>query len=273
LTGNKKYKSSVFARFFNDGEKLIEAYNAIGGKAYPRDAELEINTLGEALYLDRINDVSFLLDGKLIVLIEHQSTINENMPLRLLIYIGRVYEKILENRNIYKQKLIKIPKPEFIVLYNGEKEYPDKSVLRLSAAFAEVDAPDMLELTVDVYNINPGHNAEILQRSKSLNDYASFISRVRENRANGATLDDALKEAIVYCINNGIMKEFLEANGSEVANLLFTEFNMDDAIEVWKEEGKEEAAVNFIKEGVPLEVIARATGLPLDKVLSLSPRD
>jgi hypothetical protein len=46
------------------------------------------------------NDISFLLDGKLVVLIEHQSSLNRNMPLRLLLYIGRVYEKIPEKRRI-----------------------------------------------------------------------------------------------------------------------------------------------------------------------------
>jgi hypothetical protein len=218
------------------------------------------------------------LDGKLIVLIEHQSTVNENMPLRLLIYIGRIYERIIENRSIYRQRLVKRPKPEFIVLYNGEKEYPDKGVLRLSDAFIEVAAPDMLELTVDVYNVNLGHNHEILRKSKSLHDYAAFISKVRENRANGAELGEALREAILYCVDHEIMREFLESHGSEVTNLLFTEFNMDDAIKVWKEEGIEEGiekgkledARNLIKEGIPLEVIARATGLSFDKLRSLT---
>jgi hypothetical protein len=47
------------------------------------------------LFKARMNDISFEIGDKLVVLIEHQSTINPNMPLRLLLYIGRVYEKIL----------------------------------------------------------------------------------------------------------------------------------------------------------------------------------
>jgi hypothetical protein len=39
--------------------------------------------------MDRINDISFEIGGKLVVLIEHQSTINHNMALRLLLYIAR----------------------------------------------------------------------------------------------------------------------------------------------------------------------------------------
>jgi len=60
-----------------------------------------------------------------VVLIEHQSSINENMPLRMLIYISREYEKLTNRRDLYKEHKIKIPSPEFVVLYNGEKEMVD----------------------------------------------------------------------------------------------------------------------------------------------------
>ena len=36
--------------------------------------------LENVMYMNIINDVSCLVDGKIIVLAEHQSTINENMP-------------------------------------------------------------------------------------------------------------------------------------------------------------------------------------------------
>ena len=36
------------------------------------------------------------------------------------------------------------------------------------------------------------------------------------------------------------MKEFLEANGAEVANMLFTEWDMDKALAISKEEGYED---------------------------------
>ncbi|MDR2132605.1 MAG: Rpn family recombination-promoting nuclease/putative transposase, partial [Clostridiales Family XIII bacterium] len=185
MSTNRKYKSSVFTLFFNDAEKLIEVYNAIEHTGYAKDTAVTINTLEDALFMDRINDISFLLDGKLIVLLEHQSTINKNMPLRLLLYIGRLYEKLLDNRNIYRRKLIRIPKPDFIVLYNGDAEYPDRDELKLSDAFADVDIPNLLELTVNVYNINQGRSPDILQKSRSLNDYAMFTARVKANKANG----------------------------------------------------------------------------------------
>jgi hypothetical protein len=247
---NRKYKSGVFSSYFSDGEKLIEAYNAIEGKNYPKDAEIQINTLEDALFLGRINDVSFLLDGKLIILIEHQSYPNRNLPVRILLYISRIYEKILENKNIYRSKLIRIPKPDFIVLYNGNAECPDKEEMKLSEAFEDVDIPNLLELTVRVYNINKGRNPEILEKSKALSDYAAFIGRVKENRVKGFSTDEAVTEAINHCIKLGIMKEYLEEHSSEVRNMLFTAFNMDDAKEIWREEGFEDGIEQGMKRGI-----------------------
>jgi predicted transposase/invertase (TIGR01784 family) len=264
----------VFSSFFNDEKRLLEAYSAIKGKNYPDDAEVEINTLEDVLFMERINDVSFLLDNKLIVLIEHQAYPYKNLPVRLLLYISKLYEMILKNENVYKSKLIKIPKPDFIVLYNGDKEYPDTAELKLSDAFEDVDIPDLLELTVRVYNINDGRNKEILEKSKSLSDYAAFIDLIKKNKTKGFSLEKSVKEAIKYCIANGIMKEYLEAHASEVSNMLYAEFNMDDALQMRFEEGKDEAlesvALKMLMKGDSPKDVAEIVSFPIDKVMSLS---
>jgi hypothetical protein len=214
----------------------------------------------------------------LIVLLEHQANLSKNFPLRMLLYIGRLYEKILENDNIYRQRLIKIPKPDFIVLYNGSEEYPERAELRLSDAFEDADVPVLLELAVRVYNINQGRNGDILHKSKAFGDYAAFVGRVKENRAKGLSLDKAIAEAVEYCIGNGIMKEYLECNASGVRNMLLTEWNMDDAKRVWRkealEEGMEKAAesIRMLLKGDRPEIIAERLGLPIEKILRLSER-
>ena len=71
------------------------------------------------------NDVSCMVENKIIFLIEHQSTVNENMPLRCLEYIGRVFEKILKMRDRYARLLIKIPTPKFYVFYIGDEKWTD----------------------------------------------------------------------------------------------------------------------------------------------------
>jgi len=268
---NAKYKNSVFSFLFSNPEALRELYSAIEGVSLPPDTPIDINTLSGVLYMDQINDLSFTVDNRLVILIEHQSTINPNMPLRLLIYIAHVYEKIIDRNKLYRTKLEKIPTPEFIVLYNGKEPCPDRSTFRLSEAFKEVccllgaeNPAPALELVVQVYNINNGHNAEILEKSRTLGGYSAFIEKVREY-AQSFTMEEAMKKAIKYCMDNDILKTFLETHSSEVFNMLLTEWDTEEAKVVWREEGREEGreevARNALVEGVPIELIKKISGL------------
>jgi hypothetical protein len=183
---NRQHKSSVFADYFKDRDRLLDMYGALKGRSYPDSTAVELVTLEDVLFQNQINDLAFLLDGRLIVLAEHQSTLNLNIPLRLLIYVGREYEKLTDSRDIYRHRLIKIPKPDFILLYNGTETCPDEFELNLSDAFMEApEVPDLLNLKVKGYNINDGHSPKLLQRSRSMGDYAKFMARTRPSPAGG----------------------------------------------------------------------------------------
>jgi hypothetical protein len=174
---NREYKDSLFVKYLTeDTTRLIEVYNAILGENVPRDAEVNLNTLDQVLYNNINNDLSFTIGDNLVILIENQATINMNMPLRLLMYVARVYEGLLPRRAVYAQKMVKVPRPEFIVLYNGKDEMPDRLELRLSDAFREANTKEVLELTLTVYNINPGHNEDIRKSSESLFNYSTFVA-------------------------------------------------------------------------------------------------
>jgi hypothetical protein len=283
---NREYKDSVFTKLCEDKTRLIEIYNAVSGKNYPLDTEIEIATLDDALFLSRRNDIAFVVEGKLIVLIEHQSTPCENMPIRLLIYIARAFEKLFNvdpklKQAIYRTKLMKIPKPEFYVLYNGTEKFPERKELKLSDAFLVAEAPDwlggFLELIVTVYNINEGYNKDIAKKSKTLSGYAAFIAQVRQYLEMDYELEKAIEQAVKDCVEKDILAEFLQSNASEVINMLTAEFKMEEAVEVWKEEGreegreeaKEEMAKNLLADGVSPDLIARSAGLPVERIRAL----
>jgi hypothetical protein len=276
VSANKKYKDSVFSSLFGNPDVLRELYSAIEGVSLSPDTCIDINTLSDVLFMEQINDISFTVDNRLVVLIEHQSTINENMPLRLLLYIARVYEKINDRKKLYKAKLIKIPAPEFIVLYNGKDPYPDRKTLKLSDAFEDIKGfkgtgkdTVSLELVVQVYNINKGHNPELFKRSKTLDGYSFFVDKVREYEKE-FPLEEAVKEAIKYCIEENKIRNFLEEHGTEVINMLLTEWNTEEAKEVWLEEGREERNIeiarNALAKGYPPDLIHDITGLDIDVI-------
>jgi hypothetical protein len=135
---NREHKNSLFTFIFGEKENALELYSAISGKKYEPDTKVEIVTLKNPLYDTLMNDVSFTINDKLVVLVEHQSTICLNMPLRMLLYIARWYERYTKESDIYSQKMIPIPRPEFIVLYNGEANIPsDTMELNLADSYLE----------------------------------------------------------------------------------------------------------------------------------------
>jgi hypothetical protein len=238
-TVNRQHKSSVFSLLFEEPDVIREVYGALVGKKIPPEVPITFNTLDNALFLGQINDLSFCIGNQLVVLIEHQSSINPNMPLRLLMYIARVYEKIVDKDAIYSSKQMEIPRPLLFVLYNGTDPYDDEKTLKLSDLFIDKSAAPELELTVKVYNINEGHNEKILQNSKTLHGYSMFIEKVRAFEKETNDLGEAVIKAINWCIDNGVLPQFLQLHGSEVRNMLMTEWDNDRYAEVRAKEAEE----------------------------------
>jgi len=288
---NKNYKDSVFTLLFRDPSLLRELYCALGGVSLPPDTPVTINTLENVLFMDLYNDISFEIGGKLVVLIEHQSTINENMALRLLTYVGRIYEKIIDSKDKYATKPLKIPRPEFFVLYNGTDPFPDQKIYRLSEAFEKLNGLGLeeketpaLELVVKVININEGRNKAIAARCKKLSEYSAFVDMARKYTIELKDGGKGIEKAVKYCEKHGILREFLKAHATEVLSMLYTEFNLDDAIAVRYKEGREDGleeglekgraeklkiAGNLLAKGSSLEFVHEITGLDIDTLKGL----
>ncbi|MCL1910921.1 MAG: Rpn family recombination-promoting nuclease/putative transposase [Leptospirales bacterium] len=263
MTVNKKYKDSLFRSIFNNEERLLELYNAIEGTDY-RDAQaIDINTLEDIIYIGMKNDISFIIDDTL-VLIEHQSTINENMPLRMGIYLFLIWRKITNADPMakYGRYSREIPNPKLIVLYNGKEEHPAEKTLWLYPLYKKKNVEKkIVDLEVKVLNINKGYNPELERRSKTLADYATFITKVREYEKE-YRLEEAIRLAIKYCIDNDILKEYLKQNSSEVNSMLTTEFDLDEYTEVIRMETKERA----LAEGQNYVLELMAQGLSYEEI-------
>ena len=233
---SKQYKDSMFRDYFNDRTRLLSLCNALLGTNFTNPDELEINTLDGVFFSQIKNDLSCLIQNRLIIIIEHQSTVNENMPLRMLFYITELLKRRFKGKHhkLYNEQLIQLPKPEFFVIYNGNAPEEDYRELKLSSAFEDEDS--MLELTVKVYNVNAGRNEELLKSCKYLNNYCIFINRVRYNLGIGISIKEAIVEAVRYCKSSDVMKEYLESKEGELIDMIDFEFDINEAKEVWREE-------------------------------------
>jgi flagellar biosynthesis/type III secretory pathway protein FliH len=151
---------------------------------------------------------------------------------------------------------------------------------------------------VKVININKGHNEKLVKQCKKLDGYSDFVAKARECEQELGSREEGVKAAVKYCVSRGILKEFLELHSSEVFNMLFTEWNWDDALAVRFEEGREEGreegleegreeglekgreegreenreeiARNALAKGLPPDIIGEITGLDIETIRNIA---
>ena len=304
---NRQYKDTVFRMLFSEKENLLSLYNAVTGKAYQNADDLKIVTLENAIYMGMKNDLAFMLETN-IYLYEHQSTLNPNIPLRDLIYIGIEYQQYVDDKSLYSSRLQKIPAPKFMVFYNGTDAVDDRVELRLSKAYEHLAGEPDLELKVLMLNVNEGHNKELMEQCQTLKEYAIYVARVRKYTSE-MNLNDAVARAIDECIKEGILVEFLRKNRSEVKMVSILEYDKEweekklrkaeyeagrsegieigksEGIEIGKSEGIEigkskgieigrdkamaEFVCNMIKYGFSIEKIAEVTGKNAEQIQTI----
>ena len=306
-TANRQYKDTVFRMLFSEKENLLSLYNAVTGKAYQNADDLKIVTLENAIYMGMKNDLAFMLETN-IYLYEHQSTLNPNIPLRDLIYIGIEYQQYVDDKSLYSSRLQKIPAPKFMVFYNGTDAVDDRVELRLSNAYEHLAGEPDLELKALMLNVNEGHNKELMEQCQTLKEYAIYVARVRKYTSE-MNLNDAVARAIDECIKEGILVEFLRKNRSEVKMVSILEYDKEweekklrkaeyeagrsegieigksEGIEIGKSEGIEigkskgieigrdkamaEFVCNMIKYGFSIEKIAEVTGKNAEQIQTI----
>ena len=298
---NRNYKDSVFVDLFAHDvtakENFISLYNALHGTNLDaKTTDVQPVMLERVLYMKYYNDVAMLIDGKIVILIEHQSTINKNMPFRFLEYIARIYEKITTKDEKFGRKLVKLPIPEFYVFYNGKDDYPTESEMKLSDAFIQLDgelknqlenANYPLEISVKVININVDKENPILKHCETLKQYSEFIEQVRFNIENN--VPEPFTAAIKQAIKKGFLSDYLNRKSTEVQNMLLAEYDYDTDIAVQRKEafedgiaigekvgeerGRNEAKLETAKsmklENMSISMISHFTGLTPDEIEKL----
>ncbi|MCL2793453.1 MAG: hypothetical protein FWD87_10245, partial [Spirochaetaceae bacterium] len=99
---------------------------------------------------------------------------------------------------------------------------------------------------------NEGRNKDIVSRCRKLTEYSLFIAKIHYYWEELGDLEEAIKSAIKYCYSHDILREYLEIHGSEVLNMILTEWNTDDAIAFAREEGREEGLEKGREEGLEI---------------------
>ena len=187
INSNDQYRDTLFRSYFNEPTRLLSLCNAVLDTNYDDPSQLEINTLDGIFFGKMKNDISCSIDDKFLVLIEHQTSVNENMPFRFLVYVAELYNKIVKNkRKFYREAIQRLPAPKFFVLYDGNKDEPVKRVMKLSDAFGGDFSS--LELCVTEFNINRAINPPLLDECPYLWNYSTLVGEIKDGQATGLSL-------------------------------------------------------------------------------------
>ena len=300
---NRSHKDSLFVDYFSKDREwkqhFLSLYNALHGtNLQVADTTLERVNIDQVLYKSYYNDIAVLVDGQFILMIEHQSTVNPNMPLRLLEYIARIYGNTVDSRAKFSRHLVPLARPEFIVFYTGNQKLPPESYLYLSDSFPNQppNADLTLELKVKVCTIRSEHPSPVVHSCPDLEQYVQFLELVEEARAADRT--EPLKWAIQEAVHRNILRDYLERKGGEILSILMTEYDYATDMAVQKEEAYEdglfvglatgreegisiglergayqkalETARSLLDYGDAPEKVALCTGLPLELVQQLA---
>ena len=285
MAKGRQYQDTVFRAYMNDVDRLRDVAGALHGRTYTSVERVRIVTLDGTFLSQMKNDISFLLAGRHLVFMEHQSTLNQNMPLRCLYYLCEQLRQYIPAKSLYQNKQIPLPRPEFHVFYTGSKDTLETEQIRLSDAYMEGEGDIHLELKVTFHNIAYGSEKMLLRMSRPLHDYSFFLNCIKTNIAGGMERVRAIREAMRYCMEHDVMKEFLQEHESEVIDMVNFEWNQKDFEEAVREEGWEQGAaqgreegreeeksafiLGMLKEKLPLETIARVSKMSVERIQEL----
>ena len=259
-------KDSVFVHLFQDKKYVLQLYKAL----HPEDVDatedmIEIVTLENVLTDNIYNDLGFMIDKRLIVLVEAQSTWTANIIVRALMYLAQTYHDYIakEELNIYGSKTLDLPEPEMYVIYTGNKKI-EKESITLSEEFFGGRKTD-LEVTVHVLTDGKEHDIiyQYVALTKVLDDQVKLHGRTRE----------AIIETIRICKDRDFLKQYLTEHEQEVQDIMITLFDNETILKGYTRERekaarateKKENTIEFVKKmlkkALPIDLISELSGL------------
>ena len=265
-------KNSVFLDLFQDKSYLLKLYKTL----HPEDTDATEDSLTDVTITNVLtdnlyNDLGFIANNKLMILVEAQSTWTVNILVRILLYLAQSYHEYFQRtcQDYYKSRKVKMPKPELYVIFTGNKgRKPDK--ISLSKEFFEGTVID-----IDV-------KAKVIYESDTddiINQYIIFCKVFNEKTKQHGMTQKAVTETIRICKDRNVLREYLLDREKEVVTIMMSLFDDEQIMKSFirseryeaAQENARETAKKLIKKGkMTLDEIADCVPLlSLDELKEL----
>ena len=289
---NYTLKDSLFIDLFSDKERLLQLYKSlVDDQDDIKEEDIEILTIQNIILRGIYNDLGFRVKDEIIILMEAQTTYTTNIVLRILFYLSETLKNYIiqssENKNLnelYNTKPRIIPKIKLFVVYTGDKLMQDHD-LYLSDIMVENDIVSDIDMKVRV--LCTGSKESILRQ------YILFTQIFSKQKKECKDIETAVKKTIEICMDDEILKEYLDYRKMEVQEMITAFMTQEEAFESFlkdevkrgrkegeekgrregeekgRKEGKIDTLINFFKNGVGLDIISKAVDMSIDEVKSI----
>lgn len=230
------------------------------------------------------------------ILLEFQLYVDYSMPIRLFLYISEIWREILKNTKKIeaKSKEFKLPAIVPIVLYNGvykwtvEKKF--KNVINQSELFGN----NIIDFEYILIDINKYEKEELMQLKNIVSavflldqkvDVEEFISRVKDIAINFNSLNEKQKMMLRHWLRMTLNEEIKDKLGENIEDILIAKKEevevmtsnisktIKETFERTREEGEKnkaiEIAIEMLRDGEPIEKVAKYSKLSEDEILEL----
>ena len=235
-TPKRKRKDSVFTNLFQDKKYLLRLYKAL----HPEDSgvtedDIKDVTIKHILVDADYNDLGFSVGGRLVILVESQSSWTLNIIIRALMYLIQTYHDYFKRtrQNLYGSKKVNMPKPEMYVIFTGEKPENPPDIISLSRDFF---SGEKMAIDAEVRVLYQEDESNII------GEYIIFCKVYNEQRKKYGQTKEAVLETIRICKDRNVLKEYLESREKEVVDIMMTLFDDEQVLEAYAKDIEDNTA-------------------------------
>ena len=233
-------KNSVFLDLFQNKSNLLKLYKTL----HPEDItatedSLTDVTIENVLTDNLYNDLGFIANNRLMILIEAQATWTVNILIRILLYLAQSYHEYFErtSQSLYKSTKVKMPMPELYVIYTGTRgRKPD--IISLSKEF--FDGRD-IDIEIKAKVIYESNTEDII------NQYIIFCKVFNEQTKIHGMTKQAVMETIRICKDRNILKEYLTSREKEVVTIMMSLFDEEQIMRTYAKDIEKETSIKKAK--------------------------